>query len=230
MRNNADGAAKSTDKIDDSLKATKEGAEQIIRAKDEVDNLKRSILGFFSVGNAVQLFKRAIKDAFQAIKELDEVMTQTAVVTEFTVGDMWSELPSYTKRANELGVTVKGAYEAATLYYQQGLSTNEVIGVSAETLKMAKIAGLDYAKATDYMTAALRGFNMEIDNNSAQKINDIYSKLAAITAADTQEIAIAMTKAASIAKSANMEFETTSAFLSQIIETTRGARNCWYCS
>lgn len=42
-----------------------------------------------------------------------------------------------------------------------------------------------------------------------------------ITAADTNEIATAMTKTASIADSANMEFETTSAFLSQIIETTR---------
>jgi len=45
-------------------------------------------------------------------------MTQTAVVTDFSVGDMWAQLPEYTKRANELGVSVKGAYEAATLYYQ----------------------------------------------------------------------------------------------------------------
>jgi TP901 family phage tail tape measure protein len=45
--------------------------------------------------------------------------------------------------------------------------------------------------------------------------------LAAITAADTEEIANAMPKTASIADSANMEFETTAAFLSQIIETTR---------
>lgn len=71
------------------------------------------------------------------------------------------------------------------------------------------------------MTAALRGFNMELNDTSAQRVNDVYSELAAITAADTDEIATAMTKTASIAHSANMEFETTSAFLSQIIETTR---------
>jgi len=45
-------------------------------------------------------------------------MTETAVVTDFSVGDMWKQLPEYTKRANELGVTTKAAYEAATLYYQ----------------------------------------------------------------------------------------------------------------
>lgn len=86
---------------------------------------------------------------------------------------------------------------------------------------MARIAGIEAAEATDYMTAALRGFNMELNETSAQRINDVYSKLAAITASNTQEISVAMTKVASLANNANMEFETTAAFLSQIVETTR---------
>jgi TP901 family phage tail tape measure protein len=86
---------------------------------------------------------------------------------------------------------------------------------------MAKIAGLDAANATDKMTAALRGFNMELNEASAKRVSDVYSELAAVTAASTQEIANAMTKTASIAHSAGMEFETTAAFLSQIVETTR---------
>jgi TP901 family phage tail tape measure protein len=123
--------------------------------------------------------------------------------------------------ANQLGTTTLGAYETMTLFYQQGLKTNEVFEIGGETMKMARIAGMDYADATDKMTAALRGFNMELNTTSAQRVNDVYSELAAITAADTNEIATAMTKTASIADSANMEFETTAAFLSQIIETTR---------
>jgi hypothetical protein len=34
-------------------------------------------------------------------------------------------------------------------------------------MKMARIAGLDTAEATDRMTAALRGFNMELNDASA---------------------------------------------------------------
>ena len=64
---------------------------------------------------------------------------------------------------------------------------------------------------------------MELNETSAQRINDVYSELAAITAADTHEIGVAMSKTASIANNANMEFETTAALLSQIIETTREA-------
>lgn len=63
----------------------------------------------------------------------------------------------------------------------------------------------------------LRGFNMELNEVSATRINDVYSELAAISAADTEEIASAMTRTASIANSANMEFETTAALLTQMI-------------
>lgn len=58
---------------------------------------------------------------------------------------------------------------------------------------------------------------------SAQRVNDVYSELAKITATDTQQLATAMTKTASIAYSANMEFENVSAFLAQILETTQEA-------
>jgi TP901 family phage tail tape measure protein len=163
----------------------------------------------------------AFKQAFEATKELDAAMTEIAVVTDFEIGDMWAQLPTYTQRANELGISITQAYKASALFYQQGLETNEVIALSNETLKMAKIAGLDAADATDRMTAALRGFNMELDEANAKKISDVYSELAAITASDVDEISVAMTKTASIASSAGMEFETTAAFLSQIIETTR---------
>lgn len=187
----------------------------------EVDQLKSRVQYFFGLNNAIQLVKRTMREAYNTIKELDAAMTETAVVTDFSVGDMWAQLPDYTKRANELGVSTKAAYEAATLYYQQGLKTNEVMAMSNETLKMARIAGLDAAVATDRMTNAIRGFNMEINTTNAQRIDDVYSKLAAISASNVDEISTAMTKVASLAHSANMEFETTAAFLAQIIETTR---------
>ncbi len=195
--------------------------DRLAAQKRDIDSLRQSLLNFFGIQNAIQLFKRAVREAYESVTELDKAMTATAVVTDFSVGDMWEQLPEYTKMANELGTTTLGAYETATLFYQQGLKTNEVMEVSNETMKMARIAGMDYVDATNMMTAALRGFNMEINETSAQKVNDVYSELAKITASDTQEISTAMTKTASIAHNANMEFETTAAFLSQIIETTR---------
>jgi TP901 family phage tail tape measure protein len=86
--------------------------------------------------------------------------------------------------------------------------------MSNQTLKMARIAGLSAEDATNKMTAALRGFNMELNEASAQRVADVYSELAAITASNVKEVSSAMSKTASIASSAGMEFETTAAFLS----------------
>ena len=200
-----------------------ESFKQLVQEQNSIDQLKNRLVSFFSIGTVIQTFRRAIRVAYESVKELDAVMTETAVVTEFDVGDMWEQLPQYTDMANKLGASVKGAYETLTLFYQQGLNTEQAIQLGTETMKMARIANLDYATATDYMTAALRGFNMELNEASATRVSDVYSKLAAITASDTREISIAMTKTASIANSANMELETTAALLSQIIETTREA-------
>lgn len=220
--NDALGSAKNNaDSTSDEIGSVVDQFDRLASQKSEIESLRQSVVNFFGMQNAIQLFKRAVQEAYDSVKELDAAMTETAVVTDFSVNDMWEQLPEYTKMANNLGTSTLGAYETATLFYQQGLKTNEVMQVSVETMKMARIAGMDYVEATNMMTAALRGFNMEINEVSAQRVNDVYSELAKITASDTQEISTAMTKTASIAHNANMEFETTAAFLSQIIETTR---------
>lgn len=204
-------------------KTSVDTANSLNKTAQDVDHLKNSILNFFSIGNAVQLFKRAVNSALETVKELDATMTEAAVVTEFSVGDMWGKLPQYSQEASQLGARINDLYGATTLYYQQGLKTNEAMGVGVETMKMARIANMDATEATTAMTAALRGFNMEVNEMNAQTVNDVYSELAAITAADTSQIATAMSKTASIASSANMEFENTAALLAQIIETTQEA-------
>ena len=180
-------------------------------------------MDFFSIGNAVQIFQNSIERAFQSVKELDAAMTETAVVTDFSVGDMWEALPQYSSIARELGTTTLDVYEATTLLYQQGLQTNEVMEAGTEILKFARIAGLDAADATNFMTAAIRGFNMEMNEVNTKRVNDVYSELAAITASDTEQISIAVSKTASLAKNAGMELETTAAMLAQVIETTQEA-------
>lgn len=224
----ADDYETTLDEMDKALDENRENVEANAEAQKKLneetakrEEFENKIKQFLGMAGAAQVLRAALRNAMDTIKELDATMTEMSVVTDLGVGDYWDQLPEYTKRANELGLAINDVYKADTLFYQQGLKTNEVVELSTETMKMAKIAGLDTAEATDRMTAALRGFNMELDKANAQKISDVYSELAAITAADVEEISSAMTKTASIASSAGMEFETTAAFLSQIIETTR---------
>ena len=220
-----------TNEVQEVVTANEQASTSIARGNEEFREQKQimadrnafaqRIKDFVGLKGAAMLARTALRSAMQSVKELDAAMTEMSVVTDLSVGDYWEQLPEYTERASALGLSIKDAYEAATLFYQQGLKTNEVVAISNETLKMARIAGLSAEDATNKMTAALRGFNMELNETSAQKVSDVYSELAAITASDVNEISTAMTKTASIAANAGMEFETTAAFLSQIIETTR---------
>lgn len=212
-------AAPAVEGLETAINGVNEQATGLKAASDDVQNLYNRFSNFFTLTNAVNLFTKAVRDAFESVKELDASMTDIAVVTDFNLGDIWDTVPKYTDLANKMSATIQGVYDVSKLYYQQGLDTNEVMKASEETLKMARIAGLEYATATDYMTAALRGFKLEMED--ATRVNDIFSRLAAITASDTGEIASALTRTASIAQSAGMDIEQTSAFLTQMIETTR---------
>jgi TP901 family phage tail tape measure protein len=146
-------------------------------------------------------------------------MTNIAVVTDMSVSDLWGRINEYMSIAQQYGVSTQGVYEVSQLYYQQGLSASEVMAATTETLKMARIAGMGYAEAADAMTVAIRAFKMEMSD--AGHITDVYSKVAAVTASDTEELATAMSKTASSAESVGSSFENTTAMLAVMIETTR---------
>jgi TP901 family phage tail tape measure protein len=214
--------------IEDSSQALKEGsdatrdaAENQNKLNDSFDNMKGAIKTFLSIGSAISALRNVVSNTFNDIKELDKSFANIAMVTDYSVGQMWESYDQYAEMANELGQSTKSVIEASGLFYQQGLDTADSLALTEDTMKLATLAGLDFAEATSQMTAALRGFHMEM--NEGGRVTDVYSELAAKAAADVEGIAYAMSKTASIASSAGMEFETTSAFLTQMIETTQEA-------
>lgn len=219
----------STDQAGDTVvKTMGKGTEEINKQKDSVDSLdaqvkslQNSFLSFFSLTNGWSLLQRAIKNAYATVKELDASMTEIAVVSEYTIDDIWAMRGKYSDAATEMGAKTIDLVDATKLLVQQGLSLNQSLETGIEVTKMARIANLSGADATNLMTAQLRGFNMEM--SEANRVSDVFSNLAAKTQADTEEIAVALSKTASIANSAGASFENTSAFLTQIVETTREA-------
>lgn len=200
----------------DIARGAYEISEQQRNASNAVRMYTDRLVGSYAIFNKVT---QAIRSAWQEIKTLDKAITGIAVVTNKTSAELWNSIGAYTAIAKEYGVTTEGVYQVSQLYYQMGLSENQVTSLTTETLKMAKIAGLDYATATDYMASALNGFKMEA--SEANTIVDTYSALAATAATTTKELAKAMSKTASIAEASGMSVQSTSAMLTMMIETTR---------
>lgn len=185
-------------------------------AKDFEQNLKASIKQWMSAYEIIGLIKRGIREAYQDIKELDTAMTNIAVVTDMTTDQLWGKIDEYMTIAQRYGVTTQGVYEVSQLYYQQGLGESEVMAATTETLKMARIAGIDYSDAADGMTVAVRAFNMEMED--AARVTDVYSEIAAVTASDASELIEAMSKTASSAASVGSSFENTSAMIAVMVD------------
>lgn len=145
---------------DQGAKHLQENAKMAKQYSLELENAqkKEKLLGnitsfvqrWFSVYAVVRMVSKAFNTMKSTLKELDDIMTNIAIVTDMSQSDLWAQMPTYADMATKYGASIKGVYEVSQLYYQQGLETADVMTLTEETLKMAKISGLDYAEATNY--------------------------------------------------------------------------------
>ena len=195
--------------------SAQEEADKQKELNNTFENIKGYIASYLSLGAVISKVSSEIRKTWEDTKQLDQAFASIAMVTDYSVQGMWNSYEQYNEMAKELGQTTQDVIKSSALFYQQGLDTAESLKLTESTMKLATLAGADFETATEQMTSALRGFHMEMDQGS--HITDVYSELAAKAAADVNGIAYAMSKTASIASSAGMAFETTSAFLTQMI-------------
>lgn len=65
----------------------------------------------------------------------------------------------------------------------------------------------------------MNAFRMETEE--ASRVTDVYSAVAAVTASNTEELAVAMSKTASSAESVGISFEGATAMIATMVESTR---------
>lgn len=194
--------------------AAEEKQAKVLQIKDRIKQL-------FSFTSVLYTAQRAIRSAIRDFQELDKQFNEIAIVSDYTTQELWNNFNVVNKTAQDFGVTTKDVLEVQNLYYHQGKSIAQVNKLTAQTLTLAKITGMDYADATNKLTAALNAYKMSAQE--AIKVTDTVSALAANAATDSKELMTALTKTASIAANAGMSLESTEVFLTKMIETTREA-------
>lgn len=199
--------------------AYKAELEQVAAREQMVGKVQGVVQRWFSVYAAIRMVGNAVRSVISTIKELDATITEIAIVTDKSQSELWDQMPEYTQMARKYAASISGVYKVSQLYYQQGLGQSDVMALSEQTLKMARISGLDYAQATDYMTNAVRSFKLEMQD--AQSVVDTYSAVAATSATSVSELATAMSKTASSAQAVGASLQNTTAMMAVMIEATR---------
>ena len=225
QKQETDAANQSSDQVVSGLRAEGKEAEKNVKLQETIkggfDRIGQGAKQILSVTTAWRSLRNVIKNTFNDVKNLDKSFASIAMVTNYSVKDMWEQYDQYAEMANRLGQSTQSVVEASGLYYQQGLKTNEVLKLTEETMKLATLAGLDFKEATSQMTAALRAFHMDMDQGA--HVTDVYAEVAAHAAVDVQGLSEAMSACAAIANSAGMSFEKTTAMLATMVEATQEA-------
>lgn len=92
--------------------------EQVKAREQALGNFKTFIQRWFSVYAAARMVTNAFNTIKTTLKELDDVMTEIAIVTDMTQADLWDQMSSYTAMAKQYASSIKGVYEVSQLYYR----------------------------------------------------------------------------------------------------------------
>lgn len=87
------------------------------------ENIKSAVATFFSLTTALNGVREIARSTFEDVKELDKAFASIAMVTNYSVQEMWASYDQYAEMANQLGQSTKDVIASSALYYQQGLCT-----------------------------------------------------------------------------------------------------------
>ena len=169
----------------------------------------------------IKFLKKVLREVQQTIIQLDKSLTEQAMVTDLTRQQTYKLLKSYQELASQTGATTKEVASVATEYMKQGKSVQDALILTQAAVSAAKIAGISAADSVNYLTTALNGFRLSAED--AMLVSDKFAAVAASSATDYNELAIALSKVASQANLAGMSIDYTTALLAKGLETTREA-------
>lgn len=196
---------------------------ELKQTKTLLDDMAQSMANTVKWGITSSIFNNitgAIQSAYYYSKDLDRSLNNIRIVT----GDSADEMQRFAKVANQtakdLGRSTLDYTKAATSFYQQGLSENEVKERTRVTLMAQNITG-GGSQVIDDLTAVWNGFKVTTEN--VQATVDKLAAVADSSASDMGQLATAMSKVAATANQMGVDVDQLSAQLATVIATTRQA-------
>lgn len=210
-------AASSNEEIVDVPKLVEEGKKEN-KNPGLIGKATKNLISYTLV---LGTMKKALRNAIETVQVLDKALTEQAMVSGMTREQVYGLLSSYQELAMASGATTKEVATVATEFFRQGKSAEEALTLTEAAVKAAKVASISTSDSVDYLTTAINGFKMSAED--AMDVSDRFAALAASSATNYEELAIALSKTASQANLAGMSMDYTLGLLAKGIETTREA-------
>lgn len=164
-------------------------------------------------------FVGSLKQAYGYSKNLDRSLNEIRIVSKKSAEDMARFAEQANKAAKALSTTTTNYTDASLIYYQQGLTDQEVLDRTETTIKMANVAGTTAETASQQLTAIWNNFYD--GSQSLEHYADVMVKLGAATASSSDEISEGIEKFAAVANTVGLSYEYAASALATVTAQTR---------
>lgn len=164
-------------------------------------------------------FVGALEQAYGYSKDLNRSLNEIRIVSEKSADDMSKFAEQANKAAKALSTTTTDYTDASLIYYQQGLTDQEVLDRTETTIKMANVAGTTAETASQQLTAIWNNFYD--GSQSLDHYADVMAKLGAVTASSSDEISEGIERFAAVANTVGLSYEYAASALATVTAQTR---------
>lgn len=106
----------------DAAKKDAEGTSELAKRQEELansfENVKSYISSYLTLGAALREVRQIINQTWQDSKNLDQAFASIAMVTDYSVEEMWQSYDQYSQMAQQLGQRTEDVIKSSALFYQ----------------------------------------------------------------------------------------------------------------
>lgn len=210
---------------DGKLRQYGQTQNQVLNTQQSLSTMLASAIERFAVwGVAMKVWTgigEGISNCINYAKELDSAMTNIRVVTMDTKEATDGLLKSYNQIGQELGASTTDIANGAIDWLRQGFDQADTNELVKDSTILSKLALIDNAQATEYLTSALKGYKLEA-KDAIGVIDQLVSiDLEAATSAG--DMAEAMSRTANMAKTTGVDMNELLGMIATTSEVTQNS-------
>lgn len=200
--------------------------KQLQTSQKTANTFGNTLKNAFNIGGSaavaakgIQLISDASKSAVKSVEEIDKAIVNLQMATGENRSAVTAMINDYNKMAQQMGATTTQVADAADAWLRQGHSISDTNTLIKDSMMLSKVAGIDAADSTQYLTSAMKGYKV-----ATEDVAGIVDKLTAVdlvSATDAGGLAEAMSRVAVTADSAGISMDRLLGYLATTGEVTQ---------
>ena len=194
-----------------------------LTGKSFADDFKRAFSQIAQFAGAYGIIQNVIMDVprqmWSAVRDVDDAMTSLQMATGVSNTQAKELMSTYAQLGDQLKATATDVAASATEWLKQGQSIENSEKLAQDSIILSKIGDLSSEDATKTITAAMKSYNLGVDE--VMDFVDQISAVDLVSATDVGGLATAFNEVAANAKQAGVSTQELLSYAAAIGETTQ---------